>query len=486
VHYAIVDIETTGGSPKDSKITEIAIYKHDGTQVIDEFVTLVNPEMRIPEFIVRLTGINDKMVESAPRFYELAKEIVEFTEDCIFVAHNVGFDYGIIRQEFKNLGYDYRRPHLCTVRASRYVIPGHASYSLGKLSAELGIQIKGRHRAGGDALATAHLFTMLVEKDPAGLSTFIQHEVNPKILHPNLDLEQLDAVPSKTGVYSFYNDTGQIIYIGKSKQLKQRVDQHLRNTKTKKGQQMMKEICRIEFELTGSELIALLLESSLIKSHRPMYNQRLKKSKFPYGLFDIQDQNGYLRLHIGLTSKREDIPLMSFTTKQEGISYLTAICAKYTLCQKLCDLYPTQSACFHHSIKECNGACIGEETAVEYNLRVNALVNQLTLSGETFYLVDKGRHKGEKSIVLVERGSLSGYGYAPFHFNHLPTAKWKKFIDLYQEDRDARSILRDFLRRNEYAEIIRFYIICVCIHFASKVLGQRVSSTFTLPTVIVR
>jgi DNA polymerase-3 subunit epsilon len=263
-------------------------------------------------------------------------------------------------------------------------------------------------------------------------------------------------VPSKTGVYTFYNDTGQIIYIGKSKQLKQRVDQHLRNTKTKKGIQMMKEICRIEYELTGSELIALLLESAMIKTHRPVYNQRLKKSKFPYGLFDIQDEAGYLRLHVGLTSKREDIPLMSFTTKQEGISYLTAICAQYTLCQKLCDLYPTQSACFHHSIKECNGACIGDESADEYNTRVNALVEKLTLSGESFYLVDKGRHKSEKSLVLVERGSLSGYGYAPFHFNHQPTSKWKRFIDIYQEDRDARSILRDFLRRSEYAEIIRF------------------------------
>jgi DNA polymerase-3 subunit epsilon len=197
MHYLIVYIETTGGSPKSSKITEIAIYKHDGNQVIDEFVTLLDPQMEIPEFIVRLTGITNEMVQGKPRFYEVAKKVIEFTEGCIFVAHNVGFDYGIIRHEFRSLGYDFRRPHLCTVRASRYIIPGMASYSLGKLSRELGIVLAGRHRASGDALATAELFTLLVQKDPGNLSSFIQQEVNPKILHPNLDLETLDNLPGK-------------------------------------------------------------------------------------------------------------------------------------------------------------------------------------------------------------------------------------------------------------------------------------------------
>ncbi len=273
--YVIVDIETTGGSPKASKITEIAIYKHNGISIIDEFSSLVDPEMKIPEFIVRLTGISDRMVENQPKFYEIAKQIIEFTEGCIFVAHNVGFDYGILRHEFKSLGFDFRRPHLCTVRASRYVLPGLDSYSLGKLSRSLGIEIIGRHRAGGDALATAHLFTMLIEKDAANLQTFIQQEVNPKILHPNLDLEVLDEIPSKTGVYQFYNEFNQLIYIGKSKQIKNRVDQHLRNTKTKKGIQMRGEITRIEYDLTGSELIALLKESQLIKHHTPVYNHQL-------------------------------------------------------------------------------------------------------------------------------------------------------------------------------------------------------------------
>ena len=192
MHYAIVDIETTGGSPKASKITEIAIYKHDGTDIIDNYQALINPEVPIPAFIVQLTGINDKMVENAPKFYEVAKEITEFTKDCVFVAHNVGFDYGILRLEFKSLGYDYRRPHLCTVRSSRVVIPGHESYSLGKLTRALGIELVGRHRAGGDAFATAKLFSLLMEADAAEMQTLIQEELNPKRLHPNLDLEHLE------------------------------------------------------------------------------------------------------------------------------------------------------------------------------------------------------------------------------------------------------------------------------------------------------
>lgn len=456
MNYVIVDIETTGGSPKASKITEIAIYKHDGISVIDEFTSLINPEIPIPEFIVRLTGISDRMVEDKPRFFEIAKQIIEFTEGCIFVAHNVGFDYGILRHEFKTLGYDFRRPHLCTVRASRYVIPGMESYSLGKLSRSLGIEIIGRHRAGGDALATAHLFRMLLDKDPGNLQSFIQQEVNPKVLHPNLDLEVLDEIPLKTGVYSFFNEFNQLIYVGKSKQIKNRVDQHLRNGKTKKGIKMMKEITRIEYDLTGSELIALLKESQKIKALRPIYNHALRKSKFPHGLFDYFDEKGYQRLYIALTSKKTEIPLISFASKREGNSYLEKVCTDYNLCSKLCDLYKTNSACFQYSLKTCKGACIELESVTDYNEKVQSLTDSLCMNGESFYLIDKGRHKSEKSLVLIERGTLVGFGYAPYNFQNQATFKWKRYIELFEEDRDAKTIINGFLRKNINIEIVRF------------------------------
>lgn len=454
MNFVIVDVETTGGSPKNSKITELAMYKYDGEKIIDEFITLVNPEQQIPEFIVRLTGITDEMVENAPKFYEIAKKVLEFTEDCIFVAHNVAFDYGMFRHEFKSLGFDFRLPHLCTVRAARYVIPGHVSYSLGKLSRALEIEIVGRHRAGGDALATTKLFDLIYHKDPNHLSNFIQQEVNPKSVHPNLNIEIIDELPNKAGVYKFLNEFNQIIYIGKSIHIKKRVEQHLRNTSTAKGLKMIQEIVRVEYELTGSELIAMLLESELIKKHQPLYNRKLRKSSFPFGLFDVEDAKGYLNLTIHSIAKTESIPLLHFTTRKEGNDYLTHIVEKYQLCQKLCGLYTTQSGCFNHSIKQCKGACVGEESAASYNERVSELVRQLSFEGKSFYILDKGRNKGERSMVLIENGAYKGYGFAPFHFNGKEPSDWKRYIIPQNENRDINTILNLFLRKDTSLKIV--------------------------------
>lgn len=165
--YSIIDIETTGGSPKTEKVTEIAVYIHDGTRVVNEFVTLVNPEKNIPAFITGLTGITNKMVADAPKFYEIARELVKLTENTIFVAHNAGFDYGFICEEFRQLGYTFKREKLCTVKLSRKLIPGLRSYSLGRLCSELGIPVHDRHRAAGDAMATVKLFEILVDLDIA-------------------------------------------------------------------------------------------------------------------------------------------------------------------------------------------------------------------------------------------------------------------------------------------------------------------------------
>jgi len=160
--YAIIDIETTGQSAAKGKITEIAIYVHNGYEIIDSFSSLINPECYIPEFITSLTGIDNEMVRNAPKFYEVAKQIVEITQDKIFVAHHVSFDYKFIQEEFRRLGYDYQRKTMCTVRMGRKYIPGYRSYSLGKICDELGISINGRHRAAGDALATTKLFEIIL------------------------------------------------------------------------------------------------------------------------------------------------------------------------------------------------------------------------------------------------------------------------------------------------------------------------------------
>ena len=455
MHYVIVDVETTGGSPKQSKITEIAMYKYDGTQIIDELVSLINPEQPIPEFIVRLTGITNPMVAEAPKFYELAKDILSFCEGCVFVAHNVGFDYGMLRHEFRSLGYDFRFPHLCTVRAARFVIPGYDSYSLGKLAASLGIPIDGRHRAGGDALATAKIFDLMYHKDPNNLASFIQHEINPKKVNPKLSIDAIDELPTKAGVYRFYDEFNHLIYIGKSKNIKKRVEQHLRNNSTHKGEIMMQEIARIEHELTGSELIAMLLESELIKTHKPKFNRQLRKSIFTYGLYDEPDDQGYLTLKVGLTSKSSAAPITYFNSRKEAHDFIKIRGDQFGLCQKINGVYPTKDACFHYSIKQCAGACIGIEPLDEYNEKVSQMIRAMSYEEDSFYIIDKGRSKMERSIIWIERGTYRGHGYAPFHFNSSSPEYWKRFVQLKDENRDIRSIINLYLRKGTGFKLVR-------------------------------
>lgn len=163
--FAIIDIETTGQSYKFGKITEVALYQHNGQEVTNSFSTLINPEMDIPYFITELTGINNEMVKNAPKFYEVAKTLVEMTQGRTFVAHNASFDYKFIKEEYDKLGFNYNRKTMCTVKLARKLLPGHSSYSLGKLCSDLGIEINGRHRAAGDALATVKLFEILLKQN---------------------------------------------------------------------------------------------------------------------------------------------------------------------------------------------------------------------------------------------------------------------------------------------------------------------------------
>jgi DNA polymerase III subunit epsilon len=274
--YTIVDIETTGGKPENSKITEIAIYRVENGNVVDSFVSLINPDTYIPDYIVRLTGISNDMVQGAPRFYEVAKRIVEITQDTIFVAHNVGFDYGFVKAEFASLGYRFEMPTLCTVKLSRSLMPGYRSYSLGNLCFELGIHINGRHRAGGDAMATVKLFELLLEKNGGFLIPDDPYKRIDFSLFPSgIDADRVRSIPETVGVYYLKNAKEQLIYIGKSKRVRSRILDHLSGGKTQKSLKMAKEIYAFDYIETGSELLALLIESDEIKAHKPLYNKAL-------------------------------------------------------------------------------------------------------------------------------------------------------------------------------------------------------------------
>ena len=252
--YAIVDIETTGLSPSAEKITEIAIYIHDGHKIVDEFVSLINPEKKIPYRITQMTGISNRMVEDAPKFYELAKKLIELTEDKIIVGHNVRFDYGFIRSEYKSLGYDYQRQTLDTIRLSRKFFPGQPSYGLGNLCKALNITNHARHRAQGDALATTRLFELLLSMDRNPENT------NLTGMQSSLGKSRVENLPNAPGVYYFYNKDQKLIYAGKSINILDRILSHHNNNLNKKAVEMRNSIADVKFNLTGNELVALLLE----------------------------------------------------------------------------------------------------------------------------------------------------------------------------------------------------------------------------------
>jgi len=455
--YSIIDIETTGGSPAKEKITEIAIFVHDGQKVVDEYVTLINPEKNIPYFISQLTGINNEMVADAPKFYEVAAEILKRTENTIFIAHNVSFDYGFIKNEFKELGYDFNRERLCTVKLSRKLIPGKKSYSLGNLCKDLGIVINDRHRAAGDALATVKLFELLLKCNGAEnpISIYNINEDKIKSLSSSVDKEFLRDLPEKTGVYYFYNYNKEIIYVGKSKNIKARVMQHFNNANSKKAIEMKNAINDISVELTGSELVALLLESDEIKKNKPKYNRAQRRTMSSSGLYRFTNEKGYDCLKIGKIDKNTD-PVTTFASAADGKDFINNLIDKYNLCQKLCGVYETENACFFYHIKQCRGACVGEESPDSYNKRVNQALESLHFSNDNFIIFDKGRKEGEKSVVLVENGNYKGFGFFDVSESFSSVDAIRDCITNYSDNSDIRQIIKLFLRKNRVEKVIHF------------------------------
>ena len=459
--YAILDIETTGGSPKHEKITEIAVFLHDGTRIVEEFSSLINPERNIPPFITRLTGISNEMVADAPKFYEIAARIVDLTENCTIVAHNVSFDYSFIQNEFKQLGYDFRRETLCTVKLSRKLIPGFRSYSLGKLCDQLDIHINGRHRASGDALATVQLFELLLKKDmevPSGLIAVSQGSPNArnKNLNGYLTPESIREIPAATGVYYFHDSEGNLLYVGKSTNIHQRVLSHLGNRETKRSIELRERIAGISFELTGSELIALLLESEEIKKNKPRYNRAQRRTSSGWGLYSHYDSNGYINFEIKQTGVKNSLPVTGFNNKAEARQILTSLVEKHWLCQKLSGLYETEGACFHYGIRQCNGACIGKESAKTYNERAQKLIKNFDLVEENVLIIDGGRTLEERSAILIEKGIYKGFGYFDISGTYVSVEDLKSCIKQVKDTREVRQIINSWLRRHKPEKLLYF------------------------------
>jgi DNA polymerase-3 subunit epsilon len=450
MNFAIIDVETTGTSPFNGKITEIAIYIFDGANIVDSFISLVNPECSIPYNITRLTGITNEMVETAPKFYEIAKKIVEITANATFVAHNVSFDYSFVREEFKRLGYDYKRKTLCTVSLSRKLIPGLPSYSLGNICHDLNITIEGRHRAGGDAFATVKLFELIMKQnETADQDLFTSRR-------GNLTENTIASIPGSCGVYYLYDSKDELIYIGKSNNIHQRIISHLNNRLTKKAMEMSDRIASLSHEVTGSELVALLLESEEIKKNLPRYNRSLRRPANNYGIFSFEDDHGYLHLQVKKIEE-EDLPLTAFNFHQEALDFLHVRAEKYGLCKKLCHLDDRQNGCFNSGFGVCLGACEGKEEPSSYNIRVQEVIKPWLFHSENFFLLEKGRNKDEMAVVKVAMGKYIGYGFITIDSVHTDYEILNDCIRKHKDNWDARNIIRNYLKKyHRQVKIVEF------------------------------
>lgn len=408
--YAIIDIETTGGLAKRDKITEIAIVIHNGTEIIDQFDSLINPERSIPPQITRITGITNEMVQDAPKFYEVAKQVVEITEGTIFVAHNVRFDYTFIKEEFKRLGYNFTKRQLCTVKLTRATFPGIKSYSLGNLIQHFNIKVEHRHRALDDTLATVFVFEQILktQSSKTDIVDLINLGIKEAQLPKGVSLDDLHELPESCGVYYFMNEHEDVIYVGKAIDIKARAFQHFRAT-TKKSENLYNRVHSISYELTGSELVALLLESREIKRLNPEINKAQKKSNFPYFLYYEQSEDGFLELGIKRNAQKNKLnrtSIKEYSKLKIAKQHLMELVTEYDLCQERTSIKNESHIC------NCMGICTNKNNGT-YNTLVTQMANDVeNLFDSDIILIDEGREKGEKAIIAIIDGKYHGYGYA--------------------------------------------------------------------------
>ena len=450
--YTILDIETTGGKYNEEGITEIAIHKFDGHHVVDKFISLINPEKEIQPFVVKLTGINNKMLRTAPKFYEVAKRIIEITEDAVLVAHNAQFDYRILRTEFRRLGYNFERKTLCTVELSKRLLPDAESYSLGKLVRSLGIPVSDRHRANGDALATVKLFKLLLAKDTDKeiLKTVIRKETHGELSEKQLHI--IEDLPSDVGVYYMHNKDGEILFLGHSKNIKKRVNVHF----TKRGdraRKLQKETKKVTYEKTGNELIALLKELEEQNKTKPRYNNKSKPKIYSHAVYQGETIEGYISFNAShISGNRPN--LTTFNSIHGAKNFIYKINEEFNLCDKINGVSEAKKNCSKYDENKCNGACIGKESVTGYNQRAFIAINKYSLANKSIIIVDKGREIGEYSAILIKDGIFIGLGFYDLNFQISNLNILESIITPMNGGKNAIHLIETYLRKKRIVKII--------------------------------
>ena len=438
--YAIIDIETTGGQFNKEGITEIAIYKFDGTEIVDQFISLVNPEIPIQPFVVKLTGINTAMLRLAPKFYEVAKRIIEITEGCTIVAHNASFDYRVLQLEFKRLGYEFQKPTLCTVELSKLLLPDAQSYSLGKLVRSLGIPIADRHRASGDAAATLKLFKLLLGKDSDKkiVKQLIKNELHQGISPKLFDI--LEHLPSSVGIFYVHDTKGNIIYIGKSNNIRKKVSQ-LFTASTKIAKRIQKDVYTITFEETGNELISLLKEREELLQNKPVLNVAQRRPPFPWAVYTEETENGYFTLKIH-KKNRKNTEIQSFKNQKNALAFINQFFNQNEI------------------VEEVQNALLNNEE-IQYPTTMHNDLFQSLLETEhnkwqNIIIVLKGRKVNEKSALVIKDGIFRGYCFFDLNYQVLNADVLEKILIPLSFSKDVLNLIKYYLCNKKDYRIINF------------------------------
>lgn len=405
---AIVDVETTGGNAMYGRIIDVAVIRIENGRIVKEFQTLVNPDRFVPHEIEQLTGITAEDLVNAPMFHRVARELYKMLEGAVFVAHNARFDYGFIKNEFRRLGKDFSAKCLCTVKLSRKLYPMHRNHNLDSVTQRHGIQCTSRHRAMGDARAVLDFLAAVQEETtPELLAHAVGMILKTGSLPPQLDKEAIDVLPESPGVYLLYGTKGELLYVGKSVCIRDRVMSHFSgDNRSSKEMEMAHQVARIETRQTTGELGALLLESQLIKELRPMYNIAARRHRDIVLARRVTTDTGYASITLEKTHEIEidlEAPIMGiFKNMPQAKEYLAKITREFRLCQKLLGLHHISSYCFAYHLHQCDGACMGEEPADAYNARVEAAFAERRVKAWPF----------SGGIVIEERNPVTNEGEA--------------------------------------------------------------------------
>jgi len=414
-----VDIETTGGSYRNSRVLEVAAIRFENGEIVKEFSTLINPETYIPPTITSITGITENDIVGAPTFEEIADELLEVLEGAVFVAHNVRFDYSFLKMEFAKIGSGFSPKLLCTVRLSRYLYAAQKGHSLEKIILRHSIPVLDRHRALEDARAILY-FSQLAfdEHGPDSFEQAVMHQLKSQSLPPHLDIQELEQIGNVPGVYIFKDETHQPVYVGKSITLKKRVMSHFQSTAPKELK-LSQQVHHVETVPTGSELTALLLESKLIKELKPIYNRLLRRVSL-YAMLVKKEQDGYASLAVvsGNVNNETDLSTIygMYANRTKAKQALDELTRSYQLCPKLMGLEKANGACFSFMLGKCKGACVGQESAEEYNKRFEVALERSKLSEWPYEgsITIPVNEAGEKVVInnWIIQGFHDEYGEA--------------------------------------------------------------------------